>query len=56
MRLCNGDLQQTFLPVNSFDDVLEHLKGKCKLNLDRSINIIEPVMKAVKKHGMEDQI
>ena len=52
MRLCNGDLQQTFLPVNS----LEHLKGKCKLNLDRSINIIEPVMKAVKKHGMEDQI
>ena len=56
MRLCNSDLQQTFLPVNSFDDVLEHLKGKCKLNLDRSINIIEPVMKAVKKHGMEDQI
>ena len=32
------------------------MKGKCKLNLDRSINIIEPVMKAVKKHGMEDQI
>ena len=31
MRLCNSDLIQTFLPVNSFDDVLEHLKGKCKV-------------------------
>ncbi len=56
MRLCNSDLIQTFLPVNSFDDVLEHLKGKCKLNLDRSIKILEPVMEVVKKHGMEDQI
>lgn len=56
MRLCNCDLTQTFLPVNSFDEVLEHLKGKCKLNLDRSINIIDSVMEAVRKHGMEDQI
>ena len=56
MRLCNCDLTQTFLPVNSFDEVLEHLKGKCKLNLDRSINIIDSVMEVVRKHGMEDQI
>lgn len=56
MRLCNCDLNQTFLPVNSFDDVLEHLKGKCKMNLDRSINIIDSVMEVVRKHGMEDQI
>ena len=56
MRLCNCDLTQTFLPVNSFDEVLEHLKGKCKLNLDHSINIIDSVMEVVRKHGMEDQI
>ncbi len=56
MKLCNSDLTQTFLPVNSFDEVLEHLKGKCKLNLDRSINIIKPVMEAVRKHDMVDQI
>lgn len=43
-------------PVNSFDDVLEHLKGRCKLNLDRSIKIIDSVMEVVKRHGMEDQI
>lgn len=56
MRLCNCDLIETFLPVNTFDEVLEHLKGKCKMNLDRSIGIIEPVMKMVRRHGMEDQI
>ena len=56
MRFCNCDLTETFLPVNSFDDVLEHLKGKCKLNLDRSIKIIDSVMDVVKRHGMEDQI
>lgn len=54
MRLCNCDLIETFLPVNTFDEVLEHLKGKCKMNLDRSIGIIEPVMKMVRRHGMED--
>ena len=56
MKLCNCDLTQTYLPVNSFDDVLEHLKGRCKLNLDRSIKIIDSVMEVVKRHGMEDQI
>ena len=28
MRLCNCDLIETFLPVNTFDEVLEHLKRK----------------------------
>ena len=38
MRLCNGDLQQTFLPVNSFDDVLDdNLKGNVNMNLDRRL-------------------
>ena len=29
VRYCNGDLTETFLGVNTFDEVLEHLKGKC---------------------------
>lgn len=56
MRLCNADHIQTFLPVNTFDEVLEHYKGKCIMNLDRSINILYSVMEAVKKHNMVDQV
>lgn len=56
VRYCNGDLTETFLGVNTFDEVLEHLKGKCKLNLDKSVYILEDIMKLVRKHEMEDQI
>lgn len=56
LRLCNVDLNETFLPLNTFDEILEHLKNKCILNLDRSILIVEDVMKAVRRHNMLDQI
>lgn len=56
LRLCNGDLCETFLPLNTFEEVLEHLKGKCIMNLDRSILILEDVMKMVKRHKMEEQV
>ena len=56
LRLCNCDLEETFLSVNSFDEILEHYKGKCIMNLDRCINITEDVMRVVRRHNMTDQI
>ena len=56
LRLCNVDLTETFLPLNTFEEVLEHLKNKCILNLDRSIKILDDVMTIVNKHNMADQV
>lgn len=56
LRLCNVDLEETFLPLNTFDEVLEHYKNKCILNLDRCIHIVGDVMEAVERHNMTDQI
>ena len=56
LRLCNVDLAETFMPLNTFDEVLEHYKNKCILNLDRCINIVKDVMETVERHGMSDQI
>lgn len=56
LRYCNCELNETLLPLNTLDEVLEHLKGKCFLNLDRCVMIVEDVMKSVRRHGMQDQI
>jgi glycerophosphoryl diester phosphodiesterase len=48
--------------VNTFDEVLEHLKGRCLINLDRTWvhpdewKKWEKVFAAVDRHHMEDQI
>lgn len=56
LRLCNVDLAETFMPLNTFDEVLEHYKNKCILNLDRCVNIVKDVMETVERHGMSEQI
>ena len=56
LRLCNVDLNETFLPVNSFEEILEHYKNKCILNLDRCIDFVDEVMKEVRRHSMVSQI
>lgn len=56
LHLCNGDLVETFMPLNTFEDVLERYKNKCILNLDRCIHILKDVMEIVERHGMEEQI
>lgn len=43
-------------PINTFDEVLEHLKGRCLINVDRGWVCWEPVFKAVLRHNMADQI
>ena len=42
--------------VNTFDEALEALKGRCYINVDKFWENIEPVTKAIRRHGMENQI
>ena len=56
LRLINVDFNPTQWGINSFDDVLEHFKGRCILNLDRIGDCIPDVIKAVERHNMKDQV
>lgn len=56
LRYCNIDGSKTQYSVNSLDECLEHLKGRCLINLDRCWDIWEYVVKAVERHNMSDQI
>lgn len=56
LRLINVDFYPTQWGINSFDDALEHFKGRCILNLDRIGDCIPDVIKAVERHNMKDQV
>lgn len=57
LRFFNGMQERVKEPVNSFDDVLEHFKGKnCLINVDRSWFYWRDVIRAINRHGMKDQI
>lgn len=56
LRLVNGDFNETFLGLNTFDEILEHYKGTCIMNLDRCSHILDYVVKQVERHNMRDQI
>lgn len=56
LRLSNSDLTETFLSLNTFEEVLEHYKGKCILNLDRCVHIVKDVVHQVERHNMREQI
>lgn len=56
LRRCNSDLIETFIGVERFEDVLEHMRGKAVLNLDRCIDILDSVIPVVERLGMKNQI
>ncbi len=56
LRLINVDFNPTQWGINSFDDILEHFKGRCILNLDRIGDCIPDVIKVVERHNMKDQV
>lgn len=53
MNTCKNRLNQR---INRFDDVLEALKYKCIINVDRCWGHWHKVFEAVRRHGMEDQV
>ncbi len=56
MRFLNGDDTVTQFGINTFDEALEHLKGRCYINVDKFWNNVAPIVKAIRRHGMADQI
>ena len=56
LRLINVDFNPTEHGLNTFDEVLEHLKGRAILNLDRCGAFLPEVVRTVERHGMKEQI
>lgn len=56
LRYVNYDHTQTEWTLCTFDDVLEEFKGKCYINVDKFWDYPEEISKAIKRHGMMDQI
>ena len=56
MRYINQDDDPTQFGVETLDDVLDFLKGKCYVNLDHCWNFFPDAVKCVRRHGMEEQI
>lgn len=56
LRYINLDGNETEIGICSLDECLEHLKGRCFINLDRCWDFWEDVIPIVEHHGMADQI
>lgn len=56
LRYVNYDRTQTEWTLCTFDEVLEEFKGKCFINVDKFWDYPAEIAKAIKRHGMMDQI
>ena len=56
LRFVNQDGTPTEMKVNTFDQVMEHLKGRCYINVDKYWENIGPITQAIRRHGIQDQI
>ncbi len=54
-RLVNTDGAETQYSVPLFDDVLEVLKGRCVINIDKFPHYPQDIICAVRRHNMVDQ-
>lgn len=52
----NGDGTQTQKKLSTFDEALEHLKGRCYINVDKFWENVEGITGTIRRHGMADQI
>lgn len=56
IKYINYDNTPTQFRIAGFDDFLEQFKGRCFINIDKFWGNPEKIYKAVKRHGMTDQI
>ena len=56
LAFLNGDATPTQFGINTFDEALEHLKGRCYINVDKFWNNVDAIVKAIRRHNMADQI
>ena len=56
LRYVNYDGAPTTIGLNTLDEVLEHLKGRCFINIDKFGDNPAEIIEKVKRHDMKDQI
>ena len=56
LRYINIDHSPTSLGVSTLDDVLDQLKDRCIVNIDKFPDHPADVAAAVRRHGMQDQV
>ncbi len=56
LRYINIDHSPTGLGVSTLDDVLDQLKNRCIVNIDKFPDHPADVAAAVRRHGMQDQV
>ena len=56
LRFTNVDRDPTDYGVVTLDAFLETFKNRCFINLDHGWDLMEPMVDAVRRHGMEEQV
>lgn len=56
LRFLNQDRTPTHREVATLDDALEHLKGRCYINVDKFWSAIGPIAECIRRHGMQEQV
>lgn len=56
LRYANLDGNATNEPIYLLDDMLEHLKGKCYINVDKFGDNPAKIIEKIKKHNISEQI
>ncbi len=56
LRYLNGDDVPTQFGIETFDDVLEALRGRCYINADKFWGAPKEIAKTIRRHGMADQV
>ena len=56
LRYCNYDGSETEIGLNTLDELLEHLKGRCFINVDKFGDHPAEIIEKIKRHDMKDQI
>lgn len=54
LRNCTQD--EVLEPINRLDDILEHFKGRCLINIDRSWWYWEETIRQLLRHNMQEQL
>lgn len=56
LRYVNMDNVPTELGISTLDDVLEQLKNRCVINIDKFPTCMREIAQTVRRHGMQDQV
>lgn len=56
LRFVNQDDCRTFLGVNTLEEVLNFLKGKCYINVDKFWTDVKGITEVIRKCGVENQV